>query len=219
MYRELGDPLNAALTLNYLGFVACDRGDRAGAAARFAAGLPLWRQLGDLWTLADWLAGVATLAVRPAGRRSGRPGSSGRRRRCAIGSATPSRCRNARRSSAPPPARAPRWGSTGFAGAWAAGQALPLDQALDEAAELLTLVAAPAPPPEPRGAAYNADLTPRERDVLRLLVAGRSDKEIAAALFIGLRTVQSHAEHLYAKLGVRNRARGDRRRRPPRACV
>ena len=41
--------------------------------------------------------------------------------------------------------------------------------------------------------------------MLRLLVAGRSDKEIAEALFIGLRTVQSHAEHLYAKLGVRNR--------------
>jgi DNA-binding NarL/FixJ family response regulator len=41
--------------------------------------------------------------------------------------------------------------------------------------------------------------------VLRLLVAGRSDKEIAAALFIGMRTVQTHAEHLYAKLGVRNR--------------
>jgi len=53
----------------------------------------------------------------------------------------------------------------------------------------------PKPPP----------LTRRERDVLRLLVAGHSDKEIAAALFIGMRTVQTHAEHLYAKLGVRNR--------------
>jgi DNA-binding NarL/FixJ family response regulator len=96
-------------------------------------------------------------------------------------------------------------GDTGFAGAWATGQSQSLDQALDEAAELLTLVATPAPPPEPRGAAYNAELTRRERDVLRLLVAGRSDKEIAAALFIGMRTVQTHAEHLYAKLGVRNR--------------
>ena len=32
-----------------------------------------------------------------------------------------------------------------------------------------------------------------------------SDKEIAEALFVGLRTVQSHAEKIYAKLGVRNR--------------
>src|SRR5262249_43957785 len=63
VHRELGGPLNAALALNCLGFVACDRGDHA-AAARLAAGLPLWRQLGERWALADWLAGVASLAAR-----------------------------------------------------------------------------------------------------------------------------------------------------------
>jgi DNA-binding NarL/FixJ family response regulator len=43
-------------------------------------------------------------------------------------------------------------------------------------------------------------------DVLRLLVEGRSDKEIAAALFIGPRTVQTHVANVFAKLGVNARA-------------
>ena len=49
-------------------------------------------------------------------------------------------------------------------------------------------------------------LTPRELDVLRLLVEGRSDREIGEALFIGTRTVQTHVANLFAKLGVNARA-------------
>jgi DNA-binding NarL/FixJ family response regulator len=94
-------------------------------------------------------------------------------------------------------------GDTEFASAWAAGQTQSLDQSVDEASEFLSLIVPSAS--QPRGGAYNADLTRRERDVLNLLVAGRSDKEIAEALFIGMRTVQSHTEKIYAKLGVRNR--------------
>ncbi|MFN8594464.1 MAG: LuxR C-terminal-related transcriptional regulator [Thermomicrobiales bacterium] len=48
-------------------------------------------------------------------------------------------------------------------------------------------------------------LTPRERDVLRLLVEGRSDREIADALFITRRTASKHVEAILAKLGVRSR--------------
>ncbi len=49
-------------------------------------------------------------------------------------------------------------------------------------------------------------LTQRELDVLRLLVEGNSDREIAEALFIGARTVQTHVANLFAKLGVNARA-------------
>jgi len=48
-------------------------------------------------------------------------------------------------------------------------------------------------------------LTPREREVLRLLVAGRTDREIATTLFIGHRTVQDHVSHILGKLQVANR--------------
>jgi DNA-binding CsgD family transcriptional regulator len=39
-----------------------------------------------------------------------------------------------------------------------------------------------------------------------LLAQGQTDKEIAAALFIGARTVQTHVGNLFAKLGVNTRA-------------
>jgi NarL family two-component system response regulator LiaR len=50
------------------------------------------------------------------------------------------------------------------------------------------------------------DLTPRERDVLRQLALGRSNKDIGEALFIAEETVKTHVGHLLAKLHVENRA-------------
>jgi DNA-binding CsgD family transcriptional regulator len=50
-----------------------------------------------------------------------------------------------------------------------------------------------------------AGLTRREVEVLRLLVAHRTDKEIAEALFISPHTASTHVKHLLNKLGVANR--------------
>jgi DNA-binding NarL/FixJ family response regulator len=48
-------------------------------------------------------------------------------------------------------------------------------------------------------------LTPRELEVLRLLVAGRSNPQIAEALFISPRTATTHVSNILAKLGVESR--------------
>jgi DNA-binding CsgD family transcriptional regulator len=48
-------------------------------------------------------------------------------------------------------------------------------------------------------------LTERERAVLLYLVEGRTDREIAADLFISRRTVSKHLESIFAKLGVHTR--------------
>ena len=48
-------------------------------------------------------------------------------------------------------------------------------------------------------------LTRRERDVLRLLAEGRTDRDIAEALFIGPRTVSWHVSAILSKLGVDSR--------------
>jgi DNA-binding NarL/FixJ family response regulator len=69
----------------------------------------------------------------------------------------------------------------------------------------------PAPPteePEGIGAVppFPAPpLTPKEREVLRLVSAGRTNAEIAAALFVSGATVKTHLAHIYEKLGVRGR--------------
>jgi DNA-binding NarL/FixJ family response regulator len=49
-------------------------------------------------------------------------------------------------------------------------------------------------------------LTSRETDVLRLLVEGRSDREIGEELYISTRTAQGHVSHIFDKLGVNSRA-------------
>ena len=49
--------------------------------------------------------------------------------------------------------------------------------------------------------------TEREKEVLELLVAGRSNKEIGSALGIGERTVKAHVAKLLRKVGVQNRIR------------
>jgi DNA-binding NarL/FixJ family response regulator len=75
----------------------------------------------------------------------------------------------------------------------AAGQVQLSPQA---AARLMREVRAPDSP---------QSLTEREVDVLRLLAAGRANKEIAMALTIGEKTVKTHVSNILMKLGVQSR--------------
>jgi DNA-binding NarL/FixJ family response regulator len=50
-----------------------------------------------------------------------------------------------------------------------------------------------------------AGLTARELEVLRLVAAGRSNQQIAEALYISRKTASVHVSHILAKLGVRTR--------------
>jgi DNA-binding NarL/FixJ family response regulator len=61
----------------------------------------------------------------------------------------------------------------------------------------------PLPPREPVGF---ADLSEREREVLAMIGAGRSNGEIAQALVISMPTVKTHVRHVFAKLDLRDRA-------------
>ncbi len=54
-------------------------------------------------------------------------------------------------------------------------------------------------------------LTPAEERVAALVAEGRTNKEVAAELFVADRTVEYHLSHIYAKLGVRSRAELARR--------
>ncbi len=50
-----------------------------------------------------------------------------------------------------------------------------------------------------------ADLTARELEILQLVLAGYTNKAIAAQICISEKTVEFHLDHIYSKLGVRTR--------------
>ncbi|MBF6353817.1 HD domain-containing protein [Nocardia higoensis] len=72
-------------------------------------------------------------------------------------------------------------------------------------AESTAAVLAVADPRTSRRKPWPAGLTDREVEILRLVAQGRSNREIAAELFIAEKTARNHVERVYAKLGVNNR--------------
>ena len=56
------------------------------------------------------------------------------------------------------------------------------------------------------GARAVDDLTPREREVLRLIALGHTNSEIASMLYVSVRTVENHRAGVMRKLGLRTRA-------------
>jgi ATP/maltotriose-dependent transcriptional regulator MalT len=95
-------------------------------------------------------------------------------------------------------------GDGAFDAAYAAGRTLDLAQVLTLATDTAAAdgAAPAAPPPDPLA---RFGLTAREREVLSLLAAGRSNPEIGRALFISTKTVSVHVSNILAKLGVSGR--------------
>ncbi len=67
------------------------------------------------------------------------------------------------------------------------------------------IAAAAAAPAGAETAPALLGLTPAEQAVARLVVAGRSNRQTAAELFISVKTVEFHLGHIFAKLGIRSR--------------
>jgi DNA-binding NarL/FixJ family response regulator len=85
----------------------------------------------------------------------------------------------------------------------AAGEAA-IDPAVQR--QLLAAVRRAEAPPCPEDDELPDGLTPREAEVLELIAAGHSNGEIADRLVVSGATVKSHVNHLFAKIGARDRA-------------
>ena len=73
------------------------------------------------------------------------------------------------------------------------------------AAEYVLMLTAPGPP-QPRRRPGTARLSARERELVTLVAQGRTDAQIAAQLYISIRTVRSHLDRIRDKTGCRRRA-------------
>jgi DNA-binding CsgD family transcriptional regulator len=76
---------------------------------------------------------------------------------------------------------------------------------MDTAAEYVLMLTAPSPQ-LPAAAPGPGRLSSRERELVTLVAQGRTDAQIAAQLFISVRTVHSHLDRIRDKTGCRRRA-------------
>jgi DNA-binding CsgD family transcriptional regulator len=88
-------------------------------------------------------------------------------------------------------------GQEDFDAAWAEGAGLSIEEAIAYAQR--------GRGERKRPASGWESLTPAERDVVKLVAEGSTNKDVAARLFISPRTVQAHLAHVFAKLGVASR--------------
>lgn len=89
-----------------------------------------------------------------------------------------------------------------FAAAWAAGRALTLEQAIDYALSEQEMPVSNTSAKEKFGG-----LTAREREAAALIAQGKSNREIAEAMVVGVRTVETYVTRILNKLGFDSRVR------------
>jgi non-specific serine/threonine protein kinase len=198
--------------------VARAAGDHARAGALLTEALVLRQRLGDPVDAAGALAEAAQVALalgRPAGaaRLFGAAAALGEAAGVRLGAGDPTG--HARATAT---ARA-ALGDGPFLAGWAEGQAMTLEQGVAAARAALAPQGPPescrpaAPPPVARSADTSgatgrrlpAGLTAREGEVLRLVAARRSNREIAEALVLSVRTVERHLSNICAKICAHDR--------------
>lgn len=196
---EAGDAFHVALAHQGFATVADEREDATVALPHYLEALSEFWRLGERWHTALCLERIAALCTHADPVAAARVMGAAAALAEDDGFALPPRPA-AIHERAVADVRA-RLDDGAFAAAWAAGRDLDLAQAVAAAEELATARRDHRErlAPSPHG------LTSRELEVLRLLAAGRSDREIAEALFISPRTAQGHVAHVLTKLGVGTR--------------
>jgi predicted ATPase/DNA-binding CsgD family transcriptional regulator len=191
-FRASGYAAGAGMALGRRARLARDRGDGHEAALAYHEALRLWSSQNDHWYIRMALAGLAELASAygQSSAAASLLGSVDTLVQEAGALLSPAGFDYDRATTA---ARA-ALGAERFAELHAKGQQLSLAEAVAIAATISVPVSA-----------TDRVLTAREIEVLRLIAAGRTDRQIADALFVSSRTVNAHVAHIFTKLDVHTR--------------
>lgn len=203
LYRQIGGQRTVPYTLNLLGLLAWRQAQFARASALLVESLTLSRDLGTQLGVVNSLETLIVPARETANHEHvacllGATESI----RSTIGAPLPpvERVRIAAASAA---SRAVL-GEDAFATAFGKGRSLPLQETIACALEFAESLEE-TPEFGREVAPVSRILTRREDEILRLLVEGHSNPEIADALFISAKTVRNHVTNIFAKFGVKSR--------------
>jgi predicted ATPase/DNA-binding CsgD family transcriptional regulator len=195
---ELGLTQLTARARQMLGYPLLDLGELAAARAALAEGVPISTEIGDRWIVQIGLGGFIGLAVK-----TGRPRLALR----LAGAAEAYRAANEFSMPVPMQEIVDRWLGPAHARAGsAAGRLIAEGRRLSpEEAIRLALANEPddATPPGRQGS--RPTLTRREAEVAELAARGLTNRDIAAQLYLSVRTVEAHVDHILTKLGFRTR--------------
>ncbi len=201
-WQRLDHPWGVPLALSRLADVALLQGDASRACILQQENLARRWTLGDRFHLAWCLWGVAeAILVAGSVEEAARLLGAADARFTAMGYTLPSSQRG-KFQRVVSVARAELNNDEVFTNAWSTGAALPIE----EAVTLAMTSVVPIVPAIEEDPATRYGLSSREIQVLRLIAAGRSNQEIAAALFISHRTATTHASHVLQKLNLGSRA-------------
>jgi predicted ATPase/DNA-binding CsgD family transcriptional regulator len=211
--KELGDQRSIAHTIGAMGEIAYRMGDFAQACQLYKESLSIILRLDDRWVFTVYLERLARVALaqneliwavhllstaealRQTMEVVMKPSIELDEREQVI-----TRLRDA-------------LGEQGFAAAWDQGQVLSPQQTAHPCATQLTQTTSaqklPAMRIRPSQSLHN-DLTPRERDVLRLVAQGLTDAQVAKHLVVSPRTINFHLGSVYRKLAVSSRSAATR---------
>ena len=211
LYTNAGDRRGIAWSVTNIGRIAAQQQDYQRAVPNLEQALQYYDQLGDRGGYAEALEGIAQVAI-----------GMGDFARAASLLAAADGLREAVNHPIAPIDRDPyetmiatlrhELGDA-FTSIWETDRALGFDEVKTLSSEILRDDPAPAntSPRLARQAAINTlikqlGISEREIEVLSLVAAGKTDKDIADELFIGVRTVQSHVANLLDKLEVNARS-------------
>jgi DNA-binding CsgD family transcriptional regulator/tetratricopeptide (TPR) repeat protein len=206
IWRSLGCTWELVCVTTNLGVTAQAQGNIERAAAQYRESLILLQSIGETWMMEELLALIAALAAETgAYEKAARLIGTTDHRLKLIGFALApfvdvfyERARDDAHRAL---------GEDTFALAREAGERLTVAEALGEAFDVASAVATMSTIKDAGldGPSHTC-LTPRELEVLRLVAAGYSNAQIAAALFISVPTVKRHLTNVLSKIGLPSRS-------------